>query len=69
MTEAAETFRVVVNDEGQYSIWPLERDLAPGWLDAGVSGSREACLEHIERTWLDMRPRSLRETSPPARRE
>ncbi|MEV7013095.1 MbtH family protein [Streptosporangium sp. NPDC051022] len=55
------TYIVVVNDEEQYSIWPAERELPPGWADAGTRGSEEECLAHIERVWTDMRPRSLRE--------
>lgn len=54
-------WNVVVNDEEQYSIWPCERELPPGWREAGFRGLRTACLEWIEREWTDMRPRSLRE--------
>jgi MbtH protein len=53
-------FRVVVNDEAQYSIWPLERALPAGWGEAGMQGARAACLEHIASVWTDMRPLSLR---------
>ena len=54
-------YKVVVNDEEQYSIWPAGRENALGWKDAGKSGSRGECLEHIKSVWTDMRPRSLRE--------
>jgi MbtH protein len=54
-------YRVVVNDEDQYSIWLAERDLPAGWRSEGTEGTRSACLEHIDRIWTDMRPRSLRE--------
>jgi uncharacterized protein YbdZ (MbtH family) len=53
-------FRVVINDEEQYSIWPADRDLPPGWRDEGTTGPKPACLEHIDRVWTDMRPLSLR---------
>ncbi|MEU4773180.1 MbtH family protein [Micromonospora sp. NPDC023644] len=53
-------FRVVVNDEEQYSIWPVDRETPAGWRDAGRTGTRQECLDHIERTWTDMRPLSLR---------
>ena len=56
-----ETFRVVVNHEEQYSIWPADREPPAGWTDAGKTGSREACLAHIEEVWTDMRPLSLRQ--------
>ena len=53
-------YRVVVNHEEQYSIWPVERENAPGWRDAGKSGTREECRAAIEEMWSDMRPLSLR---------
>ena len=51
---------VVVNDEEQYSIWPADRENAPGWRDAGKSGLKAECLEYIKEVWTDMRPLSLR---------
>jgi MbtH protein len=60
MSERAETFRVVVNEEEQYSIWPAQRKLPAGWAQAGKMGSKEECLAHIEEVWTDMRPLSLR---------
>jgi MbtH protein len=52
---------VVVNDEEQHSIWPTHRQVPPGWRDVGVQGSKEQGLDHIERVWTDIRPRSARE--------
>jgi len=60
MSESAEPFCVVINQEEQYSVWPAHRELPAGWTDAGKTGSREACLAHIEEVWTDMRPLSLR---------
>ncbi|QFU89754.1 MbtH family NRPS accessory protein [Amycolatopsis sp. YIM 10] len=57
---SAETFLVVVNDEEQYSVWFADRELPAGWRSEGTSGTREECLDHIERIWTDMRPLSLR---------
>jgi MbtH protein len=54
------TYKVVINDEDQYSIWPAARDNPPGWRDAGKSGTRAECLAHINESWTDMRPLSLR---------
>jgi MbtH protein len=51
---------VVVNDEEQYSIWPADRDLPAGWRQDGFTGTEEECLAHIDETWTDMRPASLR---------
>jgi MbtH protein len=56
----AERFAVVVNDEGQYSIWDAGRDVPAGWRGTGVTGTRDECLAHIDRVWTDMRPLSLR---------
>jgi MbtH protein len=53
-------YKVVVNHEEQYSIWPKERDNPLGWFDVGVAGSKNECLDHIEKVWTDMRPLSLR---------
>lgn len=54
------SYRVVVNDEEQYALWPAHKDNAPGWRDAGAGGTKDECLEHIGRVWTDMRPLSLR---------
>jgi MbtH protein len=56
-------FKVVVNGEEQYSIWPADRENAPGWRDAGFAGSKDDCLAHIDEVWTDLRPRSVRERS------
>lgn len=55
-----EIYRVVLNDEEQYSIWPADREIPSGWRAEGTQGSKEDCLAHIDRTWTDMRPLSLR---------
>ncbi|MCW8128219.1 MbtH family protein [Microbulbifer halophilus] len=55
------TYKVVMNHEEQYSIWPANRDNALGWKDAGKTGSKEECLAYIREVWVDMRPLSLRE--------
>lgn len=61
MFDNSSSFVVVANHEEQYSIWPLGRELPQGWREAGPSGSRDECLDYIERTWTDMRPLSLRQ--------
>ncbi|WP_009547792.1 MbtH family protein [Crocosphaera subtropica] len=53
-------YRVVVNHEEQYSIWPEYRDIPPGWRDTGKSGQKQECLDYIKEVWTDMRPLSLR---------
>lgn len=59
-SEDSTLYRVVVNHEEQYSIWPADRANPAGWSDADKSGSKQECLEHIEKVWVDMRPLSLR---------
>lgn len=54
------TYKVVVNHEEQYSIWPAHRQNAPGWNDAGKTGTKQECLDYIKEVWTDMRPLSLR---------
>jgi MbtH protein len=41
-------YKVVINDEEQYSLWPLDRPNPPGWTDADKQGSYQECLDHIE---------------------
>jgi MbtH protein len=54
-------FSVLVNDEGQHSLWPVEIAVPKGWEVVYSEQSRAACLEYIEENWTDMRPRSLQE--------
>jgi len=51
---------VVINHEEQYSVWPADRQLPPGWRPTGRPGTRQACLDHIEEVWTDLRPPSVR---------
>ena len=53
---------VLVNDDGQHSLWPAFRAPPEGWTPVGPEGGREQCLEWIEAQWADMRPKSLRRT-------
>jgi len=53
-------YKVVVNHEEQYSIWPMGRENAPGWKDVDTTGSKADCLKYIDDVWTDMRPLSLR---------
>ena len=56
--ETAE-FIVLVNDEGQYSLWPAHIDTPAGWALVGPRGPRQECLDFVEANWVDMRPKSL----------
>lgn len=59
-TEDTTVYKVVLNHEEQYSIWPASRENPLGWNDAGFSGPKQECLDHIKEVWTDMRPLSLR---------
>ncbi|MGW7688961.1 MbtH family protein [Streptomyces asiaticus] len=52
-------FLVLVNDEGQHSLWPAFADVPGGWHVAHSKDTRESCLAYIEENWTDMRPKSL----------
>ncbi|MEE1744875.1 MULTISPECIES: MbtH family protein [unclassified Streptomyces] len=54
-------YLVLRNDEHQYSLWPARLPVPEGWEQVHGEDSRQSCLDHIERTWTDMRPRSLAE--------
>jgi MbtH protein len=53
-------YRVLLNQEEQYSIWPADRENPLGWRDAGKTASKTECLAHIKEVWTDMRPLNLR---------
>jgi uncharacterized protein YbdZ (MbtH family) len=52
---------VLVNDEDQHSLWPEFADIPAGWRVVYGAAARAACLDHIERHWTDIRPKSLRD--------
>jgi len=51
---------VVVNQEGQYSLWTSGEPLPPGRNNTGKNGSKDECLGFIQENWTDMRPASLK---------
>ncbi len=53
-------YRVVINHEEQYSIWPADREIPAGWREVGKQGLKAECLDYISEVWTDMRPLSLR---------
>ena len=55
---------VVVNQEGEYAIWPVPGQPPPGWFKTGFLGSSVECSAHIDEVWTDMRPLSLRTRGP-----
>lgn len=58
--EDTRAYKVVMNHEEQYSIWPADGKNPLGWVDTGKLGSKAECLAYIREVWTDMRPLSLR---------
>jgi MbtH protein len=52
-------YHVLINEEGQHSLWPSFVEVPKGWVIIHESDSRAACLDFINRNWTDMRPNSL----------
>ena len=57
--DADGSYYVLVNDEGQHSMWPAFADVPAGWTVVFGVDTREACLDYVERNWTDLRPKSL----------
>ncbi len=58
--EDTTVYKVVLNHEEQYSIWPEYKENPLGWKDIGKAGPKAECLAYIKEVWTDMRPLSLR---------
>jgi MbtH protein len=52
-------YHVLVNEEGQHSLWPSFVEVPAGWAIVLEASSRSGCLEYINRNWTDLRPKSL----------
>lgn len=61
ITIDGDLFRVLQNDEEQYSIWPAAQTIPAGWRSVLEPASKQDCLTYIEANWTDMRPKSLRD--------
>ena len=57
--DEAGTYLVLINDEGQYSLWPDFLDVPTGWVIVHPPDQRQVCLDYINEHWTDMRPNSL----------
>ena len=53
-------YNVVANEEEQYSIWPIYKELPKGWRTAGYTGNKAECGKYVKKVWTDMRPLNLR---------
>lgn len=61
--DAEATYVVLVNAEGQHSLWPVTIDVPEGWEVAHPEASRSECLAYVDEHWTDMRPQSLIEAT------
>ncbi|MBF6303048.1 MbtH family protein [Nocardia amamiensis] len=52
-------FYVLINQEGQHSLWPVFAAVPGGWSIVYGAANRKSCLEYVETNWVDMRPKSL----------
>ncbi|MEU0132009.1 MbtH family protein [Streptomyces sp. NPDC006289] len=57
--DAEGRFLVLVNDEGQHSLWPSFAEVPGGWTIVLGESTREACVDFVDANWTDLRPRSL----------
>ncbi|MEU1016009.1 MbtH family protein [Streptomyces sp. NPDC005900] len=57
--DAEGTYLVLVNDEGQHSLWPAFVEIPSGWRTALGESTRDAALEYVNTHWTDLRPKSL----------
>jgi MbtH protein len=62
MSETEKQYKVVRNDQNQYSIWFADMSIPAGWQEAGKEGSKQECLDYIEEEWTDMRPSTLQDS-------
>jgi MbtH protein len=60
LTIDGERFKVLVNDEEQYAIYPEDLPTPAGWRETGERGGKAEMIAYVDRTWTDMRPLSLR---------
>ncbi|MFF1282899.1 MbtH family protein [Streptomyces sp. NPDC058299] len=49
-------YRVVLDDEEQYSVWLADRELPLGRHAEGAESTRAECPAHIGTVWTDLRP-------------
>lgn len=52
-------YRVLVNAEGQHSLWPHFGEIPAGWELRFGPALRQVCLKYVDDNWTDMRPKSL----------
>lgn len=62
LTIDGDVFKVLVNHEGQYSIWPAKKPAPDGWKETAFTGNKSECTSFVDENWKDMRPLSLQKS-------
>ncbi|WP_394821521.1 MbtH family protein [Pendulispora albinea] len=57
--DADASYYVLVNGEGQHSLWPSFAEVPAGWTTIYGQANRESCLAYVNSSWTDMRPATL----------
>ncbi|MET7686215.1 MbtH family protein [Streptomyces sp. NPDC005423] len=52
-------FLVLINGEGQHSLWPVSAETPVGWTIVKGEDTRQACIDYVNANWADIRPQSL----------
>ncbi|WP_114653065.1 MbtH family protein [Polynucleobacter necessarius] len=52
-------FKILINEENQHSLWPAQKIAPLGWTETGFTGSKAECVEFVDESWQDMRPKTL----------
>lgn len=62
-------YLVLVNEEGQHSLWPAFATVPDGWKSVFGEAGRQECLDYVEQSWTDLRPKSLIEAMERGRKQ
>lgn len=54
------TYKVLINEEGQHSLWPAFLNIPEGWSSIYGEESRKNCVDYINANWTDLQPNSLK---------
>lgn len=52
-------YLVLINPEGQHSLWPEFIDVPAGWTVVHGPADRGTALHYVSENWTDLRPASL----------
>ena len=58
-TVDGDLFQMLMNEAGQYSLWPAALPVPEGWARVAALGSKAECVAYVDAHWTAMRPHSL----------